>query len=314
MSSPIKLLKKKIYQKKRRMRSSLNYIAHHPLTKDHQMAARIRYIAFHLKQFMIGNKPAVYHFIENIHFYASIGEAGIVGNIYTGLADFEEMAFLLHFLNPDDLFIDIGANVGAYTLLASGVCKSNSIAIEPIPATFKRLQRNINLNNLEHRVSCLNFGMGNEETFLYFTDTPHSVMNRVVPINAPLSSKHVKIKVIPLDMLLQQYQTPSLVKIDVEGYEMEVLKGASVCLQHYNLKAIIIELNQSGIRYGTDDKDVIDYLAAAGFFPCTYDPFFHSISITKKKNSSGFNTNFIRALMKSKGNLKKHQKRRFSQA
>src|SRR4051794_13217694 len=55
------------------------------------------------------------------------GMTGATGNIYTGLHEFPDMMFLLHFLRPGDLFLDIGANVGTYTVLASGVCRASSV-------------------------------------------------------------------------------------------------------------------------------------------------------------------------------------------
>ena len=70
---------------------------------------------------------------------------GATGNIYAGLHEFADMAFTLHFLRPDDLFMDVGANVGSYTLLASGVCKARTISFEPYPETMAALRRNIDL-------------------------------------------------------------------------------------------------------------------------------------------------------------------------
>lgn len=45
---------------------------------------------------------------------------GATGNIYVGLHEFEDMAFLLHVLRRTDLFVDVGANIGSYTILAGG--------------------------------------------------------------------------------------------------------------------------------------------------------------------------------------------------
>jgi precorrin-6B methylase 2 len=77
---------------------------------------------------------------------------GATGNIYAGLHEFADMAFTLHFLRPDDLFLDIGANIGSYTLLASAVCKARTISFEPDPKTMTLLRRNIDLNGLHGRV------------------------------------------------------------------------------------------------------------------------------------------------------------------
>ena len=63
----------------------------------------------------------------------------MTGNIYCGLAKFADMAFVLHVLRAGDLFVDIGANAGAYTLLASSVTGAKTTCFEPAPATYARL-------------------------------------------------------------------------------------------------------------------------------------------------------------------------------
>ena len=62
-------------------------------------------------------------------------------------------------------------------------------------------------------------------------------------------------------------------KIDVEGFELEVLRGAKKLLAEDNLKAIIIELNGSGKRYGVSDNDIHEILISNNFFPYEYLPF-----------------------------------------
>src|SRR5207248_910045 len=65
-----------------------------------------------------------------------------------------EMAFVLHVLRPSDKFIDVGANVGSYTVLAAGAVGSRVFAVEPIPTTFGFLRRNVALNGLGELVRC----------------------------------------------------------------------------------------------------------------------------------------------------------------
>jgi FkbM family methyltransferase len=58
------------------------------------------------------------------------------------------MGFLLHLLRPNDLFLDIGANIGSYTILAASVCRARAIAFEPDSDTARVLWRNIATNHL----------------------------------------------------------------------------------------------------------------------------------------------------------------------
>jgi hypothetical protein len=85
------------------------------------------------------------------------GMVGATGNLYVGLQEFEEMAFMLHQLRPDDVFVDVGANVGAYTLLA-GTAGARCVAFEPVPATFRALRDNVRLNGLQTRVRVVRSG------------------------------------------------------------------------------------------------------------------------------------------------------------
>ena len=88
------------------------------------------------------------------------GMTGATENFDCGLREFEDMAFLIDLLRPGDLFMDIGANVGTYTVLAAGHCGARAVAVEPLPATFARLCRNVRRNDIGHLVRAHNCGVG----------------------------------------------------------------------------------------------------------------------------------------------------------
>ena len=119
----------------------------HPITKKHPYAALLRYIYFNTLT-RISNKTRIYNWVNDLKFYAKRGEAGIVGNIYYKLFDYEDSKFILDNLKKNDVFVDIGANVGHFTLLAASL-KCEVHAFEPLPDTFEKLKQNIQLNNLE---------------------------------------------------------------------------------------------------------------------------------------------------------------------
>ncbi len=284
-----------VRQKFNRFRQSIRFLKSHPLTQKHLIKAIYRYSAFHFVQFIHFNSPCVYPYIGNLKYYASIGEAGITANYYAGLEDFAEMSFLLHFLREGDLFVDVGANVGSYSLLASGMCLAKSIAIEPVPQTFQKLIANCKLNKLEGLIEFDQVALGNKEMDLYFSNLNTSVMNHVISKNDKQinPSRVIQVKQLTLDDLLN-IRCPSLIKIDVEGFEFEVLEGASKQLQNSTLKSIIIELNGYGKRYGHSDDLVIRILREAGFSSYWYDPYHRKLKELDSKNDAGFNTIFIR--------------------
>ncbi|MEO6852237.1 MAG: FkbM family methyltransferase [Mucilaginibacter sp.] len=201
---------------------------------------------------------------------------GITGNIYAGLHEFNDMAFLLHFLRSEDTFFDVGANVGSFTLLASGVCKASSIALEPANSTFAILNKNIDLNQLQSKVTIVNAAAGAAKGTVTFTSNQDTT-NHVTAECEFNSVDTITVQVITIDSLAID-NWPALIKIDVEGYETEVLNGMGNTLDQDVLKAIIIELNGSGGRYGYDEEKIHQQLLAKKFKPYTYDPFTRQIN------------------------------------
>src|SRR5476651_2134868 len=122
-----------------KIKRTFGFIFAHPLGKRHPVKSILRFIGWQLQSAFSPSGLIIKTFVKPVKFYARKGLTGITGNIYTGLHEFNDMAFLLHFLRPGDCFFDIGANVGSYTLLASGVCKATSIAVEPVNSTFELL-------------------------------------------------------------------------------------------------------------------------------------------------------------------------------
>jgi FkbM family methyltransferase len=286
-----------------RMRGSLRFITNHPLTTDHKLQAIGRYLRFHLIRYL---KPglAVYPFVGEVKFYAQYG-MGIIGNIFTGLEDFEEMGFLLHFLRPGEQFVDVGANVGAYSLLASGGCGSRTVAIEPIPTTYAQLLLNIQLNNLSELVAPLHCGAGSTRSRLNFT-SEQGALNRVALPNGETGTV-VNVPVIPLDEI-EEIDNPVLVKIDVEGYEYEVIRGAARTLQNDSLSAILIELNGLGNRYGFNNQMVHEKLSCFGFLPFQYNPMTRQLTPRNNYDGQGPNTLYIRHISEVQARLMSAQK------
>lgn len=213
--------------------------------------------------------PIALRFIENTKLFAKSGMAGATGNWYCGLHEAEEMGFVLHFLRQEDLFLDVGANVGSYTLAGAGAVGARVISVEPIPATFSFLRMNVLLNGLEERVQLHCCGLSNVRSELRFTadqDTVNHVMTEAE------SGSFAVVPVVRMDELLAGV-VPKIIKVDVEGHEKAVLMGASNTLSDPGLAAVIMETNGSGSRYGVSDNELLDLMRSYGFMPYRYDPF-----------------------------------------
>ncbi|SOC78557.1 methyltransferase, FkbM family [Salinimicrobium sediminis] len=280
----------------------------HPLTRKNAVAALGRYLLFHIRNRF--KQEQTISWIEGLKFYARKGDAGLVANIYYGLYEFEESIFLRHFMKKDDLFLDIGANLGHYSMLLSGLTKCRSIAVEPVPQTFRQLCRNIKLNRLEHLIQPLNLGISNSEDNLFFS-TDRNTMDRIV---SDSYANSVQVKVTTIDQLLKN-EIPDAIKLDVEGYEYFALKGANKILRSEKLNVLIMELNGSGKRYGFDDKDIFKEIVEMGFTPYAYNYITRSLIVLNSYNKEKFNTIFIRdeeavqnRVLRSKAiKIKKHE-------
>lgn len=100
--------------------STLRFVITHPLNRANPAGALLRLIKWQIGSRLVTG-DILHPWLNGIRFAARPGETGVTQNIYCGLQEFHETAYVLHVTNAEDLFIDIGANAGAYTLLACGV-------------------------------------------------------------------------------------------------------------------------------------------------------------------------------------------------
>jgi FkbM family methyltransferase len=252
----------------------LKGILNHPFNRGNKIGAIIRFVNWQVKSRCFPTRLFVHKLSKQSKMYAKQGMTGVTGCIYNGLLEYDDMLFLLHFLRKEDTFLDIGSNVGVYSVLASAEVGAETIAFEPIPSTFEILQKNLALNGLQSdRVHALNLGLGSQEGSLAFTKSEDTV-NDVATEQEISSGDILQVPVGKLDDVLEKYSLKDVVfmKIDVEGFETEVLRGGSGLLNDKRLQAVIIELNGSGERYGYDENWIHELFLSNGFSPYSYEP------------------------------------------
>lgn len=110
-------------------RSVCHYL-NHPLGKLDRKDTLLRMFRWQIGSRLLG-QPCAMPFVNGIRLLVRKGMRGATGNIYVGLMEFEDMAFVLHFLRNDDVFIDVGANVGVYSILAASR-GADVVAMEPV--------------------------------------------------------------------------------------------------------------------------------------------------------------------------------------
>jgi FkbM family methyltransferase len=243
------------------------WIVRHPLSEGRRARNIARFLAWQLGS-RLTETPRVFELANGAKMLAKAGMTGATGNLYVGLHEFAEMAFLLHFLRPGDLFADVGANVGSYSVLAGAAVGADVIAFEPGEA-FPWLVRNLQLNGLR-KAQARRTAVGAASGTVAFT-TGADTMNRIDPGGA------VTVPVTTLDAACSE-RAPALIKIDVEGFEGDVLKGAVGILENPGTHAVIMELN---------NPDARRHLEHRGFTCCGYDPFGRSMTKVEPAAANG---------------------------
>ncbi len=148
--------------------------------------------------------------------------------IYLRLAEYDDMMFALRYLRGGDAFVDVGANVGFYSLLASSVNgRSPVLALEPHPVASQRLRENALLNsfgNIRIRAVAAGGAPGSADLTANLVD-----QNRI-SAGVDDSEPTITVSVVTLDAELMAQKINAedvrLVKVDTEGFEANVLSGA----------------------------------------------------------------------------------------
>jgi FkbM family methyltransferase len=173
-----------------------------------------------------------------------------------------------------DIVVDIGAHMGRYTIIASKQVGTNGkvLAIEASPSNFEILNSNIKLNQLTNIIS-LNHAVYSKETKikLYLPDEKESgntIYNTIISDRAQNEEKFVEVNANTLDYLLQsigiKQEDVNWIKIDVEGAEFDVLKGATDILSKSKDIALLIEIHN--LRDSTNlYRPIVDFLKSYNF-------------------------------------------------
>ena len=150
-----------------------------------------------------------------------------------------------------DTFIDVGAHIGLYSIIGSKLVGANGkvIAIEAEPCNYQMLASNIQLNRLENveALNCAAFSKDdNVKLYLRSAGSNFTKYNTLISIFTQSEDGYIMVKARTLDSLIAETGTSlnvNWMKIDVEGAEFEVLKGADKILSESNDLYLLLELH-----------------------------------------------------------------------
>jgi FkbM family methyltransferase len=162
-----------------------------------------------------------------------------------------------------DTFIDIGANIGAYSIFLSSLdCIEKIYSFEAAPATFEELDKNVRLNDHVNKIKIFNTAISDSEKKLRFGIIgEYSGANSIIGTSIHETDKFVNeilVDCVPLDTVITEKSKKLCMKIDVEGHEREVVIGARNTL-HDNEAIIQIE------NYDENDSSLSDLFESYGY-------------------------------------------------
>jgi FkbM family methyltransferase len=170
-------------------------------------------------------------------------------------------------VRPGDVALDVGANVGFYTVLLSQWVGINGrvAAFEPMPTVFHALRRHVVMNANAGPVQCFPMAVSDQCGRQSLLAAPHVGINRLAaPHEAKSAEPQCEVETISLDVFCQQHELkPNFIKIDVEGYELWVLRGARETIRQAGSQLqLFVELHPSvWPALGLSRKDIEDELA-----------------------------------------------------
>lgn len=210
-----------------------------------------------------------------------------------------ELAYLSSICRPDMTFLDVGANMGEFTLfMAKRLAKGSVISVEPTKRMFEILQQNVKLNEFSN-VKLFNVGLGDEEKKMpIYTSSEnmgHEVWNeglfRLFP-NKNVNVLLEEITVVPFDKVAKEnnIQNIDIIKIDVEGAELFVLKGLAQVLKLFKPKLLIEISKEAFENAGYTVTDISNYIRNHGYttFGFDFNNKLYQIDIERESNRTAW--------------------------
>lgn len=189
---------------------------------------------------------------------------------WTGFHEFREFLFLHRYLRPDMVFVDVGANLGEYTLFAAKrLVRGKVLSFEPLPSMRRALEQNIALNGYENiRVYPFGLSSARGTMVIHEFEDVHEGLATFYPGDR-VGGRTVSASLEKLDdvILAGAFERVDFVKIDIEGGELNALRGTMQVIDRFR-PAFMVEMNALTYQAaGYTVGDVVDFFTKVNYRP-----------------------------------------------
>jgi FkbM family methyltransferase len=232
----------------------VRYVWAHPSNSGQRLRALLRAAGYQARARLL-RRRAVARLGERSRLWVDPHRTAASMVLYANPPDLPEMLVWRRVLRNGGLFVDVGANVGTYTIWAAEQ-GAEVIALEPAADTFRLLQENIELNG--YPVTAVRAAAGDHCGSARFTAGLDAA-------NSLAADGPAVTELVTVDSLIGGRRVAGL-KVDVEGFELDVLRGAARALAERRIGLIQLEWNQaSTFAVGTDRRPIAELLAGYGY-------------------------------------------------
>ena len=235
-------------------RSVSKFIWTHPSNKGRRVRAVARAASFQVRGRLL-HQRALAPLGSSSRIWVDLHRTAGSKSLYANPPDHPEMVVWRRWLRRGDVFIDVGANVGTYTIWAADL-GATVVALEPAPDTCALLRENVALNG--YPVEVIEAAAGAEPGTVRFT-AGRDCLNQVD------ASGEAEVAVVVLDDVIGTRRVRG-VKVDVEGFELEVLRGCRSALAEGRIDLMQLEWNDASVNLLSQDRQAVaDFLHEYGY-------------------------------------------------